>query len=158
MAYLVKASLVLVLIVCAYSQATTYPYNIAQGTKSLPQPDASWDDYQIKSCCPKGFNEVGNYCVQCNAPYVFDSADQKCRPCPSDHIFNNQTGRCDCTVPCAAPRQINPANNQCECQTFNGTRMTYQPDTNKCVCPSNLPLWNGKYCVACPTGTEFDPK
>lgn len=68
--------------------------------QSIPQPDPSWDDYKVKACCPQGFIEVLNYCVQCNAPNVFDSIDQRCRPCPPDHVYNNQTKSCDCKVPC----------------------------------------------------------
>ena len=158
MAYLVKLSLVLLLVLGVFTQATTSPFNTGAGVKSLPQPDATWDDYQIKSCCPKGFNEVSNYCVKCNAPYVYDSIDARCRPCPSDHVFNTQTNRCDCTIPCALPRLISPQNNQCECPTYKDVRMVWQESDNKCACPANLPLWNGKYCVACPSGTTFDPK
>lgn len=96
---------------------------------------------------------MGNYCAKCNAPNVFDPIDQSCKPCPSDHTYSNVTQRCECAQKCDAPRAINPTNNQCECKVVNGTQMVYKNDTNECVCPLNLPLWNGKYCVACPTGT-----
>lgn len=72
----------------------------SQGSKTIPSPDPSWDDYKLKSCCPKGFMEVSNYCVQCTAPNVFDSIDQKCRPCPADHVYNNATKSCDCKIAC----------------------------------------------------------
>ena len=126
-------------------------------SKTFPNPDPSWTEYQVKACCPRGFNEVLNYCVRCKAPNVYDSVDQACKPCPQDHLYSNITQRCE-YLKCNAPRAINPANNQCECKTVNGTIMTYKDDTNECVCPSNLPLWNGKYCVACPSQTEYDPK
>ena len=87
---------------------------VAQAQTTIPQPDPSWDDWKVKACCPKGFVEVSNYCVQCNAPYVFDSVAQKCTPCPADHTFNNATKTCDCKVPCELPRQLS-ANNVCQC-------------------------------------------
>jgi hypothetical protein len=103
MAYLVlKIALLAVLVLVAQTQGT------------VPQPDPSWDDWKVKACCPKGFTEVSNYCVQCNAPYVFDAVDQKCKPCPADHTFNNATKSCDCKVPCELPRTLN-ANNICAC-------------------------------------------
>ena len=125
---------------------------------TIPTPDPSWDDYQVKSCCPKGFLEVSNYCVQCSAPNVFDSISQVCRPCPTGQSYNNATKACDCTVPCAAPRALD-SNNQCNCPADQkGNVKTWDQTANTCNCPANLPLWNGKYCVACPAGTEFDPK
>ena len=125
---------------------------------TLPSPDPSWDDYKIKACCPKDFIEVSNYCAQCNAPNVFDSIDQKCRPCPADHVYNTASKACDCKVACEAPRQLN-ANNVCECPADQkGLKRVWNESDRSCGCPSNLPLWNGKYCVACPSGTEYDPK
>jgi hypothetical protein len=130
---------------------------------TIPQPDPSWDDYKIKSCCPKDFIEVKNYCVQCSPPNVFDSIDLRCRPCPADHTYNPQTKSCDCKAPvvvaptCVAPRILN--NNVCECPADQkGIKRVWNEAGKSCECPSNLPLWNGKYCVACPAGTEFDPK
>jgi hypothetical protein len=38
-------------------------------------PDPSWDRFIPMSCCPKGFIEVSNSCVQCIAPNVFYSND-----------------------------------------------------------------------------------
>ncbi len=120
---------------------------------TVPQPDPSWDDYKVKSCCPQGFIEVRNYCVQCTAPNVFDAIDLRCRPCPADHAYNNATRACDCKVPCAAPRVLN-ANNICECPPDQkGTRKVFIIQSNTCECPPDLPLWNGKYCVKCPPGT-----
>ena len=87
----------------------------------------------------------------------FDPIDSKCKPCPADHTYSKVTGRCEC-FKCEAPRAMNPVTNQCECKAVNGTQMIYKEDTNECVCPSNLPLWNGKYCVACPPATEYDSK
>jgi hypothetical protein len=127
---------------------------------TLPYPDPSWDDYKVKACCPKDFVEVNNYCVQCSAPNVFDPIDQRCRPCPPDHSYNSLTKTCDCRVlvKCEAPRQLN-SNNVCECPVDQkGIRRVWNESGKSCECPSNLPLWNGKYCVACPAGTEFDPK
>lgn len=130
----------------------------AQAGKTIPTADPSWDDYKPKSCCPQGFIEVSNYCAQCTAPNVFDSIDQRCKPCPADHVFNAVTKQCDCKVPCELPRQLN-ANNICECPADQkGSKRVWNESDRTCNCPSNLPLWNGKYCVACPTGTEFDPK
>ena len=86
----------------------------AQGAKTFPSPDPSWDDYKVKSCCQQGFIEVNNYCAQCNAPNVFDAVERRCRPCPFDHVYNNVTKTCDCKVPCELPRQLS-ANNICEC-------------------------------------------
>lgn len=101
---------------------------------TFPSPDSSWNNYQIKSCCPKGFIEVYNYCVRCAAPNFFDPIDNKCKACPADHIYNNITNRCEC-FSCKAPRVLNPVNNQCECKVVNGTQMTYKSDTNECICP-----------------------
>ncbi len=28
---------------------------LAVSQTTLPSPDPSWDDYKVKSCCPKGF-------------------------------------------------------------------------------------------------------
>lgn len=98
--FVFKTAIVALILLFVHSQTT------------IPQPDPSWDDYKIKSCCSKGFIEVKNYCVQCTAPNVFDSIDQKCRPCPADHTYNAQTKQCDCKVACDAPRQLN-ANNIC---------------------------------------------
>lgn len=125
---------------------------------TIPQPDPSWDDYKLKACCPKGFIEVQNYCVQCTDPNVFDSIDQKCRPCPADHTFNAQTKTCVCSVACEAPRKLS-SNSICEClPDQKGLKMVWNQSEKSCSCPANLPLWNGKYCVACPAGTEFDSK
>lgn len=158
-----KAILAFALLSCILTQdltasavVTTAP-TAPSALRTFPNPDPSWTEYQVKSCCPRGFNEVLNYCVKCTPPNVFDVADQRCKPCPADHLYNNVTSRCEC-FKCDPPRALNPVNNQCECKTVNGTIMTYKNDTNECICPSNLPLWNGKYCVACPPATEYDPK
>ena len=91
---LTKSILLAVLIIFVQTQAPN------TGSRTIPSPDPSWDDYRVKSCCPKGFMEVLNYCVQCTAPNVFDSIDQKCRPCPADHIYDNTTQSCVCKIPC----------------------------------------------------------
>ena len=131
---------------------------LATAQTTIPSPDPSWDDYKIKQCCPQCFIQVSNYCVQCTAPNVFDAVDQRCRPCPADHVYNNATKQCDCKVPCELPRQLS-ANNICECPADQkGVRRVWNESDRTCNCPANLPLWNGKYCVVCPTGTEFDPK
>ena len=144
-----KAILLVALIIFVHAQAT--------GSRTFPNPDPSWDEYQIKSCCPKGFYEVNNYCVQCIAPNVFDSIDQRCRPCPADHIYDDSTQSCVCKIPCPSPRVLN--GKSCECPADGkGIARVWNPTDKSCNCPSNLPLWNGKYCVACPAGTEFDPK
>ena len=39
-----------------------------------------------------------------------------------------------------------------------GNKRVWDSVGNLCNCPTDLPLWNGRYCVACPVGTEFDPK
>ena len=152
---LFKTVLVLTVLACALTQDPTW--NTAGGARTFPNPDPSWNDFQIKSCCPKGFVEVYNYCVRCGEPNWFDPIDNKCKPCPADHTYSKVTGRCEC-FKCEAPRALNPVTNQCECKTIKGVQMIYQDSTNECVCPSNLPLWNGKYCVACPPATEYDPK
>jgi len=146
MAYLLtKVCLVLLISTLALAQSRS------------ASPDASWSDYSVKACCPTGYNEVGNYCVKCTAPLFFDPIDNRCNSCPEGHSFNSVTSRCECTVPCAAPRQINPATNQCECAVDQkGTRRVFSTNGNTCECPANLPLWNGRYCVVCPTGTEYD--
>ena len=149
MAYLVgKLAVFAVLVLVASSQAAT----------TFSSPDPSWDTYQIKSCCKKGFVEVLNYCVQCNAPNVFDGIDNRCRPCPADHVFNNATKQCDCRIECELPRQLS-ANNICECPADEkGNKRVWDSVNKKCNCPDSLPLWNGRYCVACPVETTFDPK
>jgi len=105
MAYLIEKVAIFAVLVLVAS---------AQGLKTVPTPDPSWDDYKVKSCCNPGFVEVANYCVQCTAPNVFDSIDNRCRPCPADHVYNAGTKQCDCRVPCELPRQLN-ANNICDC-------------------------------------------
>lgn len=51
------------------------------------------------------------------------------------------------------------ANNVCECPVDQkGLKKVWSESDQSCNCPANLPLWNGKYCVICPSGTEFDPK
>lgn len=141
-----KLAIFSLLLIVAFTQVT------------FPKPDPSWDDYKVKSCCPKDFIEVKNYCVQCTAPNVFDAVDLKCRPCPADHSYNAKTQTCDCKIACEAPRQLN-ANNICECPADQkGIKRVWNETDKSCNCPANLPLWNGKYCVACPTGTEFDSK
>ena len=159
MAYLVgKITLISILVLLAQ----------AQDTKTVPTPDPSWDDYRVKSCCPKDFIEVRNYCVQCSAPNVFDAVNQVCTPCAEGHSYNKVTKACDCTVACAAPRQLD-AKNVCSCPLDNNpvvankTQLEYDSVKNECNCPvsdntSGKHLWNGKYCVACPTGTNYDPK
>lgn len=118
---------------------------------SAPSPDPSWDESRLKSCCPQGFIEVSNYCVQCTGQNVFDAIDQRCRPCPADHTFNAQTRQCDCQPPCALPRVLN-TNGICDCPVDQkGSRRVW--DGSNCYCPPELPLWNGKYCVKCPVGT-----
>lgn len=132
---------------------------VAIATSQLPSPDASWSSFQVKSCCPAGYNEIGNYCVKCTAPLFWDAISGKCQSCPQGHFYNPTFNRCDCTVPCEAPRQINPANNQCECPADQkGNRRVWSASDKSCQCPPELPLWNGKYCVVCPAGTEFDSK
>ena len=122
-------------------------------------PDPSWSDYKPKQCCPTTFSLFGNYCVQCAAPLFWDATTGRCSSCPSDHIYNPTSKRCECTIPCDAPRTYNPASRQCECPADQkGTRRVWSDADKSCQCPSNLPLWNGKYCVVCPTGTTFDPK
>ena len=111
----------------------------------------------MKVCCPQGFLEVRNYCAKCTAPNVFDPLDQTCKPCPADHLYSNITQRCEC-FSCELPRKFNPVNNKCECEADDkGLPRIFLEDKGVCACPANLPLWNGKYCVACPTGTEYDP-
>ena len=93
----------------------------AQGTQTVPTPDPSWDDYRVKSCCPKDFIEVRNYCVQCSAPNVFDPVNQVCTPCAEGHTYNKVTQACDCTVPsvpCALPRLLD-SKNVCSCPLDN---------------------------------------
>lgn len=80
-----KTLVLMTVLVFAFTQTTTFP-----------SPDSSWNTYQIKSCCPKGYVEVYNYCVKCNAPNFFDPIDNKCKPCPADHTYSNITGRCEC--------------------------------------------------------------
>ena len=122
-------------------------------------PDASWSNFQVKSCCPTGYNEIGDYCVKCTAPLFWDALSGKCQSCPQGHFYNAQFNRCDCEVPCPLPRKINPANRQCECPADqNKHPMVWNPTDKTCNCPTEYPLWNGKYCVVCPAGTEFDPK
>lgn len=157
-----KAILAFAILVCVFSQqpdATTAPTapTAPTASRTFPNPDPSWSKFQVKSCCPQGFYEVLNYCVRCKAPNVFDAIDSRCKPCPQDFRYSNATSRCE-YFKCDAPRAVNPANNQCECKVVNGTIMTYNAGTNECVCPSNKPLWNGKYCVDCPPGTNFDEK
>ena len=150
---LFKAMVVLAIVACAVCQDDQPPVQ-----RTFAQPDPSWNEFQIKQCCPQGWIAVGNYCAKCTPPNVFDPIDQKCRPCPADHTYSEVTQRCEC-FSCDLPRKMNPANNQCECPTVGeGIRMRYMEDTNECVCPEDLPLWNGKYCVKCPPGTEYDPK
>lgn len=122
-------------------------------------PDASWSTFQVKSCCPAGYNEIGNYCVKCNAPLFWDAVSGKCQSCPQGHFYNPTSNRCDCEIPCPAPRQINPTTRQCECPADQkGNARVWNESNKECSCPLNLPLWNGKYCVVCPAGTEFDEK
>jgi hypothetical protein len=133
----------------------------------IASPDSTWTDYKIKSCCPTGYNEVGNYCVKCTAPLFFDAISGKCNGCPTGHYYNAASARCDCEQTCAAPRVVNTTTKACECSSDSkGLRLTYNstladPKTGVvgiCVCPDDLPLWNGKYCVACPANTHYDPK
>ncbi len=136
--------------------------SIAASQQTAPQvinPDSSWSTYQLKKCCPTDFSVFGNYCIQCTAPLFWDAASGRCASCPSDHIYNPTSKRCECTIPCDAPRTYNPSTRQCECPADQkGTRRVWSDADKSCQCPSNLPLWNGKYCVACPAGTNFDPK
>lgn len=111
-----KAFLLVAVFSCIFAQDT--------GAKTFPAPDPSWTEYQVKSCCPKGFLEVLNYCVKCTAPNVFDPVDQKCKPCPEGFQYSNVTLRCEC-FKCDPPRALNPANGQCECKAVNGTQMFY---------------------------------
>ena len=162
MTFALKTLLIVTLAVCVLSQdlvGTTAPATTSApaATKTFPNPDPSWTEYQVKSCCPRGFYEVLNYCVRCTAPNVYDAVDQRCKPCPQDYVYNSATQRCD-FMKCDAPRAINPATNKCECKIVKETQMIYKQETNECVCPPELPLWNGKYCVACPSHTEYDPK
>lgn len=132
---------------------------VALASAQFASPDASWSNFRVKSCCPTGYNEIGSYCVQCTAPLFWDPISAKCQSCPEGHFYNPTLNRCDCSKPCDAPRQINPANNQCECPADKkGIKRVWQSSTKTCECPPELPLWNGKYCVACPAGTTYDPK
>lgn len=163
--FALKTILAFAILACVFTQqppttAPTAPPTApaaSTASRTFPNPDPSWGQFQVKSCCPQGYYEVLNYCVKCAPPNVFDAIDSRCKPCPADHQYSNITGRCEC-FKCDPPRALNPANNQCECKYVNGTIMTYKADTNECICPSNLPLWNGKYCVACPAGTNYDEK
>lgn len=76
-----KTILISALLACAFSQA-------------FPAADPSWNEYQVKSCCPKGYVEIYNYCVRCAPPKFFDPIDSKCKPCPPTHTYSNITGRC----------------------------------------------------------------
>ena len=132
---------------------------VSQSTVTVINPDPSWSTYQLKQCCPSGFNIFGNYCIQCAEPLFWDAISGRCASCPSDHIYNPTSKRCECTIPCDAPRQYNPSTRQCECTPDSkGTRRIWSETNKTCQCPPELPLFNGKYCVVCPTGTEYDPK
>jgi hypothetical protein len=50
-----KITLAFAIAICVISQATTAPTSSGVISRSLSQPDPSWSDYQVKSCCPKGF-------------------------------------------------------------------------------------------------------
>lgn len=105
---LFKACLVLAIVVCAITQEDDQP----AVRKTFTQPDPSWNEYQIKQCCPQDYIAVDNYCVKCTPPNVFDPIDMACRPCPDGYMYSKLTKRCEC-FSCELPRKINPANNQC---------------------------------------------
>ncbi len=131
----------------------------ASQSAQVINPDSSWSTYQLKQCCPTGFSIFGNYCIQCTAPLFWDVASGRCASCPSDHIYNPTSKRCECTIPCEAPRQFNASSRQCECPVDQkGNKRVWSATDKTCQCPPELPLWNGKYCVVCPVGTEFDTK
>jgi hypothetical protein len=54
-----KTILAIALVVCIFTQDPIL-IAAAPGTpsvsKTFPNPDPSWTEYQVKSCCPKGFN------------------------------------------------------------------------------------------------------
>ena len=60
MAYLVvKTIVIFAVLACAFTQAltttaTTAP-GAATGSRTFPNPDPSWTEFQVKSCCPLGF-------------------------------------------------------------------------------------------------------
>ena len=122
--------------------------SIATAQAQFSSPDASWSTFQVKSCCPTGYNEIGNYCVKCTAPLFFDAISGKCNSCPVGHFYNPTSNRCECTIPCELPRQLNPTTKQCECPADEkGNKRVWDSVGNLCNCPANLPLWNGRYCV-----------
>ena len=79
MTFALKTLLIVTLAVCALSQGLTGTTAPA-ASKTFPNPDPSWTEYQVKSCCPRGFYEVLNYCVRCTAPNIYDAVDQRCKP------------------------------------------------------------------------------
>ena len=151
MAYLLAKVFVFLCVASIVASQTT--------TVTVVNPDPSWSTYQAKQCCPSGFNIFGNYCIQCTAPLFWDVVTGRCASCPSDHIYNPTSKRCECTIPCDLPRTFNPASRSCECPVDQkGNKRVWSATDKTCQCPPELPLWNGKYCVVCPAGTEFDPK
>lgn len=78
--------------ICLVLVISTFVF--AQSGSRYSSPDASWSDYSVKSCCPQGYNEVGNYCVKCTAPLFFDPIDNRCNSCPQGHFYNSVTSRC----------------------------------------------------------------
>jgi hypothetical protein len=122
---LLKTLLILAVVLCAFAQDGFSN----QGSRSFPNADPSWGNYQVKSCCPKGYFEVYNYCVKCTLPLVFDPIDNKCKPCIEGQTYNPVSGRCEC-FKCLAPRETNPVTNNCECKTAKGTQLIYVQATN----------------------------
>ena len=55
----------------------------------ISAPDNSWSNYQVKSCCPTGYTEFGNYCVKCASTLFFDALTGKCASCPEGHSYNS---------------------------------------------------------------------
>jgi hypothetical protein len=75
--------------------------------------------------------------VTCDSPSVWDEVNARCISCPEGSSWNAATKACDC--PRATP--------------------FVDPRTGKCAeCPYDKPIWNGRTCVACPAGTNYDVK
>ena len=85
---MLKVVFMISIVICAVCESR------APASQTFSQPDGSWNEFQIKSCCPEGWIEVGNYCAKCSAPNVFDPIDNVCKPCPSDHTYSEFTKRC----------------------------------------------------------------
>jgi hypothetical protein len=121
-----KVTIIVVLLAAASS--------LKIGTLSCCPKTYVYDEDTLRCLCPNNtpYLSASGTCVSCNAPAKWDNGTLTCQKCRKD--------------------QSEDANGNCLCPKVT----PYDNGTARTPCPDDLPIWNGKKCVACPPNTHYD--